>query len=214
MRVHLPSARELRLRLRVVRLRLRVLRLRLPAPRSRIALVAALVFAAMVVAAVVLLLTLPGSGHKSRAASSPPSSATVSDTSSNPFPAIPLPPTDTSGGSGSSTATPSASASPVTEEDARATVVSYINDVNTKDRVSAGKLICTQLYDAWLQNIDAANSDFNFQIVNARFTGSDGAAGGARIAHYALTFNDGTVSNVDFTLIDQGGPKICGEARS
>ena len=179
--------------------------------RNRFALVGVSVIAAAIVAAIVLLITKQGDSHSTPVASQPRSSAVSSSGSSStsPFPAIPPPPTDSGGTTSGSAA---ASGAPVSQEQARSTVVSYVDDVNQKDRVSAGKLICAELYDRWLQNIDAANSDFNYVITNARFIGSDAIANGGRVAHYALTFNDNSTSNVDFTLVDESGPKICGES--
>jgi hypothetical protein len=185
--------------------------------RNRTALVLAAVACAALVVVLVVLLTRSGGSTPSRTAATTPHVA-ASSASGSVFPAIPSPPTDTTtsgaAGSGSATATATSTAPPVTEDQARTTVVAYIDDVNEQDRVSAGKLICTELYDAWLQNIDASNSDFNFVITNARFTGSDPIANGGRVAHYVLTFNDNSTNAVNFTLVDEGGPKICGEAHA
>lgn len=111
-------------------------------------------------------------------------------------------------GSGESPATT------LTVDLARQAVVAYVNAVNARNRIQAAALICQSLQPAWLQNVDSANSDFNFTITNARFVASSPLGGGSLFLRYTLDFNDHTTNAVDFTVIDESGPKICGEQRA
>jgi hypothetical protein len=106
---------------------------------------------------------------------------------------------------------PIGSSGSITEAVARQTVVDYLNAVNDKDKVAAGDLICESHYAAWSKNADSAGSDFNFTVSKAEFLSSDpDASSGGRIAHYQVTFDDGTSNKVDFTVVDESGPKLCG----
>jgi hypothetical protein len=106
---------------------------------------------------------------------------------------------------------PIGSSGSITEAVARETVVDYLNAVNDKDKVAAGDLICESHYAAWKKNADSADSDFNFTVSRAEFLGSDpDSSTGGRIAHYSVTFDDGTSNKVEFTVIDESGPKLCG----
>lgn len=94
---------------------------------------------------------------------------------------------------------------------ARATVVDYLNDVNARRKDAAGSLICEVDYDAWKARADGPDSDFNFTVSKAVYSGSAPASGtGELVMHYALTFADGATNHVDFTVVDDHGPKICG----
>jgi hypothetical protein len=118
--------------------------------------------------------------------------------------------TGTPGGSGSG----SSSATPLTIDSARQAVVAYIDAVNARNRIQAAALICQSLQPAWLQNVDSSNSDFNFTITSARFVASSPLGGGSLFLRYTLEFNDNTTNAVDFTVIEESGPKICGEQRA
>lgn len=111
------------------------------------------------------------------------------------------------------TGTGSASAVP-TEDAARQVVLAYLNAVNARNRVQAGALICQSLQPTWLQNAGGANSDFNFTVTKAAFDEATPQGGGTFVLHYTLEFNDSTTNDVDFTVIDENGPKICGEQKA
>jgi hypothetical protein len=112
-----------------------------------------------------------------------------------------------------STSTSSPSASGIDESTARATVVDYLNDVNARRKDAAGSLICEADYDGWKARADGPDSDFNFSVSKAVYGGSAPAPRtGGLVAHYTLTFDDGATNHVDFTVVDDHGPKICGIA--
>jgi hypothetical protein len=202
--------------------------------RNTAANIAASVFFVAVAGAVVIFVVLNnGSGAPKRHAAAPTSDSSVprstttiagappvsltdtglasltstTDTSAVPTPAA----TDTVSPSGTT-----ASTTPVvlSELTARRTVVAYLNDVNFGNRTAAQQLICQALLPSWLQNVNTANSDFNYVVTNARFTGSEATTDHTGLVlHYTLTFSDSTSNAVDFTVIQQSGPKICGETR-
>jgi len=126
--------------------------------------------------------------------------------------------TDTSTATSTDTGTPSgsgsSSAATLTIDSARQAVVAYIDAVNARNRIQAAALICQSLQPAWLQNVDSSNSDFNFTITSARFVASSPLGGGSLFLRYTLEFNDNTTNAVDFTVIEESGPKICGEQRA
>ncbi|MDT4936386.1 MAG: hypothetical protein QOG80_57 [Pseudonocardiales bacterium] len=190
--------------------------------RSTAANVAGSVLSVAVAVGVVLFVVLSGRHQHaaSRTSPTPPPTATMES-----IPAVPVPPTDSTGGppsgsasgstTGSATASSSGPATPLTEDLARQIVVEYLNDVNARNRTAAGALICQALYPTWRANIDAANSDFNFTVTNARFTGSTPDSGtGGLVMHYTLNFNDNTTNDVGFTVVNDSGPKICGVAKA
>ena len=123
---------------------------------------------------------------------------------------------DTANASTTSTASTSATstAASLTVDDARQAIVAYVNAVNARNRVQAAALICQSLLPTWLQNVDSPNSDFNFTISEARFVASSPLGSGALYLRYTLEFNDNTSNAVDFTVIEENGPKICGEQRA
>lgn len=188
--------------------------------------VAGSVVSVLVAVAAVLVALLAGKGHSSShsAAASGSTSARSTATGGTTAPPPPGPTltdtasatttgTGTATATGTATGTGSASGSPLTEAIARQAVVAYLNAVNARNRVQAGGLICQSLLPTWLQNVDGPNSDFNFTITEARFTGSAPLGGGSLFLHYTLVFSDNTSNTVDFTVIDESGPKICGEQK-
>ena len=195
--------------------------------------VAGSILSVVVAFAAVLLALLVDKGGRSTLATStspPPSTSPTSDST------VYIPPLPTNfnsdfpglaGVGSSNSATSSLTTSPtatdttatsttasLTVDAARQAIVAYVNAVNARNRIQAGALICQSLLPAWLQNVDSPNSDFNFTISQARFVASSPLGGGALYLRYTLEFNDNTSNAVDFTVIEESGPKICGEQRA
>ena len=167
-------------------------------PRRKL-IIAVVAAAALVAVALVVYVAVHGGDDKKSAS---PRSGGSSTTAGGP---------GTTGAiTGSAPALPTGGGDAVTETAARATVVDYLNDVNERKRADAAKLICASHLAAWQQRADSADSDFNFTVVKAVFRDSSIDSAGALVTHYTLTFDDETSDKVDFTVVDEHGPKICG----
>lgn len=100
---------------------------------------------------------------------------------------------------------------PLTVDQARAAVVAYLADVNSRDRGSAGALICQSMYQTWLDNSDSPSGDFAYSVIGAQYVDAVPQAGsGAIVITYELKFNDQTLNTVHFTVVNQTGAKLCG----
>ena len=169
------------------------------------------------IAAIVVLLLIAGgvaaffllkSDSKPKPKASPSHSLSASVQSSNTdFPST-LP---------SDTGFPSTggSSSAITETDARKVVVQYINDINAQDRTDAQTIICSALVDKWKSSIDSAGGDFTVTVTTATFEGSTPSSQGLDLKYSldvkAISSGATGVSPVTFTIVDEGGLKICGE---
>lgn len=171
-------------------------------PRRRLAIGGGALGLALVIATVVVLIVNHGSsgGHAASSTSPSPSpstsTSTLADSSSDN-------PTWTTA---SGTATPL-----VSEPAARTVVEEYVGQVNARNKTGAAALICAEDLARWQQNADSPHGDFSFTVTGFQFLGSrpDAASHGI-VVGYRLTFDDGTGNDVQFTVVEEKGPKLCG----
>ena len=170
-------------------------------PRRRLAIGGGALGLALVIATVVVLIVDRGSSSK-HAASSPSASSAPATVSSNAPSSTDTPTWTTASG----TAAP-----PVSEPAARAVVEEYVGQVNARNRAGAAALICAGDLARWQQNADSPHGDFSYTVTGSQFLGSrpDAASHGI-VVGYRLTFDDGTGNDVQFTVVEEKGPKLCG----
>jgi hypothetical protein len=178
------------------------------------------------IAAIVVLLLIAGgvaaffllkSDSKPKPKASPSHSVSASTHSSAGFPSTLPSNTGFPSTLPSDTGFPSTggSSSAITETDARKVVVQYINDINAQDRTDAQTIICSALVDKWKSSIDSAGGDFTVTVTTATFEGSTPSSQGLDLKYSldvkAISSGATGVSPVTFTIVDEGGLKICGE---
>ncbi|MDP9117432.1 MAG: hypothetical protein M3O28_09350, partial [Actinomycetota bacterium] len=97
---------------------------------------------------------------------------------------------------------------------ARQLIVRYLNDVNTRNRADGQTLICAAKVASWRSSIDQSRGDFTVNIVQATFQGATPRSTGIELKYALQITTAGTAANnsVTFTVIDEHGLKICGEA--
>lgn len=171
-------------------------------PRRRLAIGGGALGLALVIATVVVLIVNHGAGSGHSAASLSPTPTPSTSTSTLGALSSDSPTWTTASG----TATPL-----VSEPAARAAVEEYVGEVNARNRSAAAALICTADLTRWQQNADSPHGDFSFTVTGFQFLGSrpDAASHGI-IVGYRLTFDDGTGNDVQFTVVEEKGPKLCG----
>ena len=93
----------------------------------------------------------------------------------------------------------------------------YFQDIADQDPDHAKTLLCTAQKSAFEKTLDSPNSDFDFTFTEITF--KEGSKDGARIKVVYdlvgyLTEDSSTEVDVEltFTLIDENGPKLCGES--
>ena len=171
---------------------------------SKVPLIAAIVVLLLVAAGVTAFFLLR-SDSKPKPKASPSHSVSAGAQSSAGFP------------SGSSFPSDATSATPgsITETDARQVVVRYLDDVNAQDRTDAETLICSSVVETWKASIDKAGGDFTVSVTHATFQGSTASTDGLDVKYSLdvkeLTSSKTGTSPVTFTIVDEGGLKICGE---
>jgi hypothetical protein len=171
-------------------------------PRRRLAIGGGALAVALVIATVVVLIVNRGDSSPHAAASPTPSVSTSTAVTTVPTSPSDSPTWTTATGSG----TP-----PVSEPAARAVVEEYIGAVNARQKTAAAALICASDRERWQQNADSPRGDFAYTVTNFEFLGSrPDQAGHGIVVGYRLTFDDGTSNQVQFTVVVQKGPKLCG----
>jgi hypothetical protein len=180
---------------------------------NRTAVIAAAVVVALLLLGGVLLVLLR-SDHKAKSSANPTDSIARSDSASgfpSSTPGDSTPPTSSDfptdaapGGSGS-----------VSEADAKSVVGQYLDDINAQDRNHAATLICPEIVDKWRSSIDQPSGDFTVTITDRTYQGSATNDPGLDVK-YLLSVKDRNSaktgsSTVTFTVVDEGGAKICGE---
>jgi hypothetical protein len=151
-----------------------------------------------------------------------------SDAHKSPSPTVSLPATGGSSGGFPSSDLPSSgfpssgfpssgggSGAP-SEADARTVAERYFDDINSHDESDAEGLICEAAKTRWKQAIDAPGGDFTVHVDNAAFARSgDGSQPDSIDVTYNVDVSAGSQhksNELTFTVIDEGGAKICGEA--
>jgi hypothetical protein len=170
------------------------------------AIAAAAVLAVAVVVVAIVLLVVPGSAPRPHLRGGHTAAAVAA-----PLPTL--------------SAIPSigATAPPLGVQSARALVVRYLDDVNTRDRADAQSLICPRLSASWSAAVDGPTGDFTVSVVRAVFrsaaptpAGSDGDA--AYDLSYTLEVRspnavDTASNSVVFRVVQTAtGPQLCGES--
>lgn len=199
-----------------------------PKRNNRTALISSLVMVAALVAAglVVFFVTqgddsddteAGGTGHPTaatQATGNPTGAPTPNPSMSADFPSQSAQPsTDSTDPTGTS------SADGVSENEAVAVVERYIQDINAQDEQDAATLICSAALDRWRKAIHEEGGDFTVTVTDASYEGSSANPSGGLDVRYTLAVQSRTSSetgtaNVTFTVIDEGGPKICGESET
>ena len=110
---------------------------------------------------------------------------------------------------------PSSSGSAITEDVAKAVVTQYVAAINQQDETTAAALICSEALAKWHTAIHASGGDFTVKVTGATFKSSTPASNGIDVAYaldvQSLSSSQTGTSNVTFTVVDENGPKICGE---
>jgi hypothetical protein len=148
-----------------------------------------------------------GPGTSVSASSSAPSSGASSGApSSADFPSMGM----------SSVSVPSAGGT-VSESDARTIVERYFSDINAQDTSDATTLICQAQLPTWESHVNDPDGDFAFHIDSGtNFTSSSADPSGGLDVVYAVaatkrSSGEAVHANLKFLVIDENGPKICGE---
>jgi hypothetical protein len=108
---------------------------------------------------------------------------------------------------------PPSSASSTGHGAAAAVIERYFADINRRDVVDAQKLICTEQVSGFRQKITATGGDFTLKISKFVFVrATPGSSSGSLNVVYDVTVQGSDTANrVTFSMIEQNGPKICGE---
>ena len=105
--------------------------------------------------------------------------------------------------------------SAITEDVAKAVVTQYVAAINQQDETTAAALICSEALAKWHTAIHASGGDFTVKVTGATFKSSTPASNGIDVAYaldvQSLSSSQTGTSNVTFTVVDENGPKICGE---
>jgi hypothetical protein len=131
-------------------------------------------------------------------------------------------PSDTTSFSASSfptavpTSVPTSTGASITEGEAKVVVAQYIADINSQDESSAATLICSAALSKWRTAIHASGGDFTVKVTGSTFKGSSPSGQGLDVKYAlavkSLSSSASGTSNVTFTIVDEGGPRICGES--
>jgi hypothetical protein len=105
----------------------------------------------------------------------------------------------------------------LSESSAQAVVERYIRDINAQDEDDATTLICSAALENWKKAIHEKGGDFTVTVTDSSYEGSSPNSKDGLDLRYNLSVQDRTTSKsgstpVTFTVIDEGGPKICGES--
>lgn len=171
-------------------------------PRRRLAIGGAALGVALVIATVIVLIVNRGDSSPAAAGSPAPSVTTSTAVTT----------ASTSASDSATWTTATGTATPlVSESAARAVVEEYIGAVNARQKAAAAALICASDKSRWQQNADSPRGDFAYTVTNFAFLGSrpDATSHGI-VVGYRLTFDDGTGNEVQFTVVEEKGPKLCG----
>jgi hypothetical protein len=101
-----------------------------------------------------------------------------------------------------------------TNHGAAATVIErYFADINRRDVADAQKLICTEQVNGFKQKITAAGGDFTLKISKFVYGGQQAgpSVGSINVVYTVTVQGNDTPNRVTFSMINQNGPKICGE---
>jgi hypothetical protein len=178
---------------------------------------------ALIIAAVVVVLALVGAGtayaltrssHKTSAGPTLPHSASSSSdfgggaplaTDTNPAP------------TGSSSSAPGAAPDGPSEVQARQVAEQYMADVNSQNKADALTLICDAAKSSYQQELTKPDNDFAFTWKAIQYVDVTNSDDQTTTVAYHVTLTQGTDSQsatVTFDVIDEGGPKLCGEGSS
>jgi hypothetical protein len=180
--------------------------------RNRTALIVSIVALVIVASLVIVAIAAHGSKSKKTASSTTPTGVSTNVPTSLLTASASAPTTSFPSGPSS---LPSSSGSAITETVAKGVVAQYVVAINQQDETTAATLICSEALTKWRTAIHASGGDFTVKVTGATYKGSAPATGGLDVM-YALDVQDlsssqtGT-SNVTFTIVDENGPKICGE---
>jgi hypothetical protein len=193
-------------------------------PNRRRLLIVGAIVAVLLIAGVAVAVALSG-GDKKHTAQTPtptptPTTTSPSSTASFPsgFPSDTGVATDTGVPTDSTqpTGAPSTSGGTISEDEAKATVEKYFQDINAQNESDAATLICAEVVDSWRSAIHGNGGDFTVTVTNFSFVSSTAASFGGLDVKYQLDLKSNASSQtgqtpITFTIIDQNGPKICGE---
>jgi hypothetical protein len=91
----------------------------------------------------------------------------------------------------------------------------YLADINKSDKADARTLVCGAAKSSWETSVSGPGGDFTVKVDNIKFTKSEaGSEPNSIDVTYTLGVTSGSqhrASELTFTVIDEGGAKICDE---